>query len=153
MAQDSGNMRSAATLTRRSFATLWGAATGVAIAAPVPNAAAVDSFRALSATLTGFDESQLDRGFASELRRALLDAGHASNLAALAATAAAPTPETGALETDIISAWYSGVLPGTPPVVATLYGALVWSAADFATPPGVCAGGGGWSRAPAEAAQ
>lgn len=152
MAEKGGNLRSAATLTRRSFATLWGAATGVAIAAPVPDAAAVDSFRALSATLTGFDEAQLDAGFASELRRALLGAGHASNLAALAAPAAASAPDTTALETDIVSAWYSGVLPGAPPVVATLYGALIWSAADFATPPGVC-GGGGWSKAPAEVAE
>jgi len=78
----------------------------------------VDSFRALSATLTGFDESQLDAGFADALRRALLGAGHAANLAALAATATARTPETAALETAIVSAWYSGVLPGAPPVVA-----------------------------------
>lgn len=151
VAENGGNMRSAATLTRRSFATLWGAATGVAIAAPVPGAAAVDSFRALSAMLTGFDEAQLDAGFASELRRALLGAGHASKLAALT-TSTAPTPATAALESDIVAAWYSGVLPGAPPVVATLYGALIWSAADFATPPGVC-GGGGWSKAPAAVAQ
>ena len=150
MAKDGGNQGAAATLTRRSFATLWGAATGVAIAAPVPAAGGVDSFRALSATLTGFDESQLDAGFADALRRALLGAGHAANLAALAAPATARTPETAALETAIVSAWYSGVLPGAPPVVATLYGALIWSAAGFATPPGVCSGDG-WSKAPAEA--
>ena len=136
-------------LTRRSFATLCGAATGVAIASPVTNAGGADSFRALSAKLTGFDESTLDPQFAAELRRALLGAGHAAGLATLAeTTAAAATVATLALETDIISAWYSGVLPGAPPVVAKLYGALVWSAADFATPPGMCAGGGGWSGAP-----
>lgn len=135
-------------LTRRSFAALCGAATGVAFATPVIGDA--DSFRALSAKLTGFDESALDPQFATELRHALLVAGHAAGLEELSeSTAAAETATSLALEADIISAWYSGVIPLTPPVVGKLYGALVWSAADFATPPGMCAGGGGWSGAPA----
>ena len=135
-------------LTRRSFAAFCGAATGVAFATPVIGDA--DSFRALSAKLTGFDESALDPQFATELRHALLVAGHAAGLEELSeSTPAAGTAAALALEADIISAWYSGVIPLTPPVVGKLYGALVWSAADFATPPGMCAGGGGWSGAPA----
>ena len=142
-----GNMVANPKLTRRSFAALCGAATGVAFATPVIGGA--DSFRALSAKLTGFDESALDPQFATQLRQALLIAGHAAGLNKLSATtAAAATAGSLALETQIISAWYSGVIPRTPPVVGKLYGALVWSAADFATPPGMCAGGGGWSGAP-----
>ncbi len=143
-----GNMVPNPKLTRRSFAAFCGAATGVAFASPVIGN--TDSFRTLSAKLTGFDESALDPQFAIQLRQALLVAGHAAGLEELyeANTAAAPAAAL-ALETDIISAWYSGVIPRTPPVVGKLYGALVWSAADFATPPGMCAGGGGWSGVPA----
>lgn len=143
-----GNMVPNPKLTRRSFAALCGAATGVAFASPVIGDA--DSFRALSAKLTGFDESALDPQFAIQLRQALLVAGHAAGLEELyEANTAAATAAALALETNIISAWYSGVIPLTPPVVGKLYGALVWSAADFATPPGMCAGGGSWSGVPA----
>ena len=143
-----GNMVPNPKLTRRSFAAFCGAATGVAFASPVIGDA--ESFRALSAKLTGFDEAALDPHFATELRHALLIAGHAAGLEKLyEATTAAATAAALALETNIISAWYSGVIPHTPPVVGKLYGALVWSAADFATPPGMCAGDGGWSGVPA----
>ena len=141
-----GNMVPNPKLTRRSFAALCGAATGVAFASPVIGDA--ESFRALSAKLTGFDQSMLDPQFATQLRQALLVGGHAADLEELYEATTAATAAALALETDIISAWYSGVIPLTPPVVGKLYGALVWSAADFATPPGMCAGGGGWSGAP-----
>ena len=150
VADSAGPSRSAA-LTRRSFAALCGSATGVVLAGPVPDAAAAASFRALSARLAGFDEAALDLRFASELRLALLAAGHGANLARLSSSADAPADAMVALEADIIAAWYSGVLPGAEPVVATLHGALIWAAAPFATPPGMCDGGGGWGGAPAGA--
>ena len=136
-------------VTRRAFATLCGSVAGVAIVVPAATAQqGEDAFRALSARLTGFGPSALDAGFAGELRRELLALGHARTLDALARTNDETTPETAELEAEIISAWYSGVFP-TPagPVVGALYGALVWTAANFATAPGMCHAGD-WATAP-----
>ena len=105
----------------------------------------VEGFLDLSARLTGFPAEALDGRFADGLQRALVESGHGAALDNLL------QGEKGAefreLEGAIIGAWYSGVLPTVAgPVVATLYGALVWAAVEFAARPGVCAGHGSWGR-------
>ena len=146
-----GLRSSAVGLSRRSFTALCGGVAALAAAAPVAaEAEGVDGFLDLSARLTGFPAEALDGRFADGLRRALAESGHGAILDGLL------LGEKGAdfreLEGAIIGAWYSGVLPSaTGPVVATLYGALIWAAADFAARPGVCAGHGSWGRPPAPA--
>ena len=110
----------------------------------------VDSFLDLSARLTGFPVEALDGRFAESLRRALVESGHGAALdGLLQGEKSAAFRE---LEGAIIGAWYSGVLPtAAGPVVATLYGALIWAAVEFAARPGVCAGHGSWGRPAASA--
>ena len=138
-------------VTRRAFAAFCGLVAGAVVAVPSEMAKerrADDAFRGLSARLTGFSASALDAWFAGTLRRDLLAHGHAKAIDTLAETAAPTAPETADLEAEIISAWYSGVLPAARgPVVGTLHGALVWAAASFATAPGMCHAGD-WSVAP-----
>ena len=106
------------------------------------------AFLDLSARLTGFPAKELDAGFADGLLRALAESGRGAGLGGL--LQAREGADFRELEAEIIGAWYSGMLPtAAGPVVATLYGALVWAAAWFAAPPGVCAGNGSWSRPPA----
>ena len=108
------------------------------------------AFLDLSARLTGFPATALDARFADSLLRALVESGHGTALDSLLQDA--NSADFRELEAAIIGAWYSGLLPAASgPVVATLNGALVWAAADFAAPPGVCAGHGSWGRAPATA--
>lgn len=137
-------------LTRRAFVALCGAPAVAAVAAPSGSEASADvvdhtPFSALCSRLTGFPAAALPPGFAAALRNALLATGRGEALDAL-------LKGTGdaELERDIISACYSGVLPGVPrPVVATFYGALVWRAAAFAAPRGACAGASSWTKPPA----
>ena len=145
-------MRSPTTeLSRRSFTAFCGGVAALAAWPPVAaKAEGLAGFLELSARLTGFPATALDGGFAGGLRRALLESGHGAALDGLV------QGETSAdfreLEGSIIGAWYSGVLPtASGAVVATLYGALIWAAADFAAKPGVCAGHGSWGRPPASA--
>ena len=110
----------------------------------------VDGFLDLSARLTGFPAEALDARFADGLRRALVESGRGAALDGL--LQGEKSSDFRELEGAIIGAWYSGVLPtAAGPVVATLYGALIWAAADFAARPGVCAGHGSWGRPPAPA--
>lgn len=138
---------SAPRLTRRSFAAFsCGAPALAAVAAAVPRADAeeVAAFVRVSARLTGFAADELDTDFAAELLAALSASGPPPQMAALLQGAPAP-----ALEEDVIAAWYTGVLPlPSGPVVAALRTALVWQAADFALPRGICAGAGSWREAP-----
>lgn len=118
----------------------------------VPSAsesARLDAFRALSAKLTGFALEDMNAGFAADLLAALLEAGHGTGIQAL--LSGQQDSAAAALETAIASAWYSGVLPfPSGPVAGALGGALVWRAANFASPPGICDGTDSWA-APAEA--
>ena len=135
--------------TRRSFAALCGGVAALAASAPVPaEADGLAAFLDLSARLTGFPAEALDSTFGGALLRALVESGHGAALDGL--LRGADGTDFSALETEIIAAWYSGVLPtASGNVVGTLYGALVWAAADFAAPPGVCAGTGSWGQPPA----
>ena len=107
-------------------------------------------FLDLSAQLTGFPKAELDAQFAGSLVQALVESGHGAALDSL--LQGEGSADFKALEGEIIGAWYSGVLPtASGPVVATLYGALIWAAVEFAARPGVCAGLGSWGRPPASA--
>ena len=136
-------------LTRRSFTALCGGAAALAASAPArAGSDGLAAFLDLSARLTGFPAKELDAGFADGLLRALAESGRGAGLGGL--LQAREDADFRELEAEIIGAWYSGMLPtAAGPVVATLYGALVWAAAWFAAPPGVCAGNGSWSRPPA----
>ena len=142
--------RLAPRLTRRSFAAFSCAAPALAaVGATVPDAEETEAFLAVSARLTGFAADGLDAEFAASLLDALGAAGREPELAALLAGESVP-----ALEEDIISAWYTGTLAlPTGPVVAALQDALVWQAAAFAKPPGVCAGVASWAEPPLGAAR
>jgi len=137
--------RSAPKLTRRSFAVFsCGAPALAAVGAAAQRAEEVEAFVSVSARLTGFAAAELDADFAASLLAALTASGSPPQLAAL--LQGAPVP---ALEEDVIMAWYTGTLPlPTGPVVATLRDALVWQAADFAMPRGICAGTGTWGEPP-----
>ena len=141
----------AVVLSRRSFTALCGGAVVLAASVRVPaEAEGLADFLGLSARLTGFPQAELDAQFAGSLVQALVESGHGAALdSLLQGKGSADFKE---LEGEIIGAWYSGVLPtASGPVVATLYGALVWAAVEFAARPGVCAGLGSWGRPPASA--
>ena len=134
-------------ISRRSFALLCGSATAAAaLGAAVPETPELGRFQKLSAALTGFPASALDAQFAHELAAALAAGGR---IGELERRLRAPDGEFGGLETEIIAAWYSGILP-TPsgPTVGTFRNALVWAALGFATPPGVCGAPQDWSKPP-----
>ena len=134
-------------LSRRSFALLCGSATAAAaFSAPVPETPESGLFQKLSAALTGFPASALDAHLGHELATALAASGRIDELEL---RLKAPGSEFGGLETEIIAAWYSGVLP-TPsgPMVGTFRDALIWAALGFATPPGVCGVPQDWSKPP-----
>ena len=138
--------RGTAGLTRRRFAALAGLAPA-AVGAGSPGAAHVDAFRQLSAALTGFPVAALDREFARDLLQALAGTGRGAAVNAL--IGGGDMRGRDALETEIVSAWYSGLLPGeTGPVVATVRTALVWRVLGFATIPGACAPGLPWTGPP-----
>ena len=133
-------------LTRRRFAALAAAATAAA-GAPACGGAEVDAFRRLSAALTGFPAESLDVRFARSLLQALGSSGHHAATSAL--VRGEEVADRAALEADIVSAWYSGLLPGeAEPTVAALRDALVWKALRFASPPGTCTTGGSWDEPP-----
>ncbi len=136
-------------LNRRTFATFCGAAPSIAaMAASSPQAGVLEAFRELSARLTGFPASALDSGFAAALWRDLSETSDVGRQSALKTLLARPNAngaddecaDCGAVEVEIIAAWYSGILPHTDgPVVATLHDGLIWRTAWFARPPSVCA--------------
>ena len=133
-------------LTRRRFATLAAGATAAAGTASSGGVEA-DAFRLLCATLTGFPAESLDARFARSLLQALRSSGHHDAIGALIRGEEAD--EAASLETEIVSAWYSGLLPGAAePTVASVRGALVWQALGFASPPGTCTAGGSWDEPP-----
>ena len=138
--------RGLARLTRRRFAALAGVLPA-AVSAPARDAADVDAFRRFSAALTGFPAAGLDVEFARNLLQALKHSGRAAAVDAL--IRGEDIRDRASLETEIVSAWYSGLLPSeTGPVVATVRDALVWRALGFASPPGACATAASWGEPP-----
>lgn len=137
-------------LTRRSFAAACGSASAAALGAWPSTGINVNEFRELSAELTGFPASALDVQFAAELAEALAAVGLGDELKRRLKASGGAFHD---LETEIIAAWYSGVLP-TPsgPVVGTFQGALIWPALVFAAPPGLCRTPQSWSEPPAASA-
>ena len=132
-------------LSRRAFAAFCSATLGTAAMAASPQAARVEAFVALSARLTGFPASILDRRFAATLLHGLAATGHQSALEAVLADD--QCADCSATEIEIVSAWYSGLVPQeSGAIVGTLNDALIWRAAAFATPPSICAPG--WERPP-----
>lgn len=130
--------------SRRRVIAAFSLLPGFAVAANVISANALANFVSLSAELTGYPPDSLDRQFASTLLQALIADG--ADIGTLGPGGDEVAPE---LATQIISAWYSGVLPTTPtPTVAKFHDALVWRTVDFATPPSVCGQPGAWAEAP-----
>lgn len=138
-------------LSRWSFAIFCGSASmAAALGASMPQAPELEPFQKLSAELTGLPASMLDAQFARDLAEALAVGGRSDELER---RLTAPGSEFGDLETEIIAAWYSGVLP-TPsgPMVGAFRDALIWAALGFARPPGVCGAPQDWSKPPPAAA-
>lgn len=134
-------------LSRRSFAIFCGSASvAAALGASMPQAPELEPFQKLSAELTGFPTSALDARFARDLAEALVAGGRRDELER---RLEAPGSEFDDLETEIIAAWYSGILPApSRAVVGTFQGALIWAALGFAMPPGVCGAPQDWSKPP-----
>ena len=118
-----------------------------AIGVPAPDVTNVGAFKRLSAALTGFPAAALDDEFARNLLQALKSSGRAAAIDAL--VRGKDAGDSASLETEIVSAWYSGLLPGeTGPVVATIRTALAWRVLGFASPSGACATAAAWSEPP-----
>ena len=134
-------------LSRRSFALFCGSASvAAATGASLPGIPEVGPFRRLSAELTGLPTSALDARFARDLAEALAAGGRRAELER---RLEAPGSEFEDLETEIIAAWYSGVLPiPSGPMVGTFRDALIWAALGFTRPPGVCGTPQDWSKPP-----
>ena len=129
--------------SRRRLIAAFSLLPGFAVAANVVSSHALAAFVSLSAELTGYPPESLDRQFASALLQALIGQG-----------AEVETLQEGGdiaekLAVQIVSAWYSGVLPTTPtPTVAKFHDSLAWRTVDFATPPSVCGLPDAWAEAP-----
>ena len=150
------------TCTRRTALRLGALAPGLAVAAGMASDQALDAFVSLCARLTGFPAHSLDRQFASDLFQALIAQGvdrevlcQREDDCRRERTAeehegfdrSMNTPANAAVE--IVSAWYTGVLPTTPqPTVAKFRDALVWRTLDFATAQTICTAPGAWADAP-----
>lgn len=136
----------ALTCTRRTALKIGLSCPGLAATAGAFEGQALGGFIALSAKLTGFPAHDLDAQFANALLQALAANG--------VAVEALRQGDDGALPADvaveIVSAWYTGVLPTVPqPTVGTFHDALVWRALDFTSARSVCAQPGAWADAPA----
>ena len=120
-----------------------------AVGAGSAGATGVDAFLRLSAELTGFPVDALNQEFARNLLEALTSSSSGRTPAVDALLRGEDVPDRASLEADIVSAWYSGMVPGeTVPVVATIRDALIWRVLGFATPPGACAGAASWDGPP-----
>lgn len=137
-------------LTRRRFATLGGALPA-AVTAASPTATDIAAFLRLSTALTGHPVADLDTGFASDLLEALAASGRADRVRAL--MRGEDIGDRSGIEADIVSAWYSGLLPAAAgPMVATVRNALVWRTLGYAAPAGSCASASAWSDPPQDEA-
>ena len=141
-------------LNRRSFTLFCGSVSvAVAFGASLSEAPELEPFRKLSADLTGFPIAALDPQSSAQLLQALVEVGRGEELKS---RLQAPGSGFSGLETEIIAAWYSGVLPA--PLTRAMdapgegrlltQGALIWAALGFAGPPGVCGAPQDWSKPP-----
>lgn len=136
----------ALTCTRRTALKIGLVSPGLAATAGAFEGQALGGFVALSAKLTGFPAHDLDAQFAGALLQALTAKG--VDVEALRRGDDGALPADVAVE--IVSAWYTGVLPTAPqPTVGTFHDALVWRALDFTSARSVCAQPGAWADAPA----
>lgn len=142
----------ALSLTRRGFTIRLASLIAAGVAHPALGQDELQSFRALSARLTGFSEAGIDSELALEMMDGLRAAGLGDALESLLADG---LPGNDELARQIAVAWYSGFHPdATGTSLRAYYDALVWRALDYTRPPGQCsAAPGDWSEPPAGAAQ
>jgi hypothetical protein len=115
--------------------------------APAQETITVETFRALSARLTGASLTDLNASAAAKLLDGFLSMGRGADLARLAADSGA---NAGSLAADIVAAWYSGNYHTATGLASIgLPGALLWDALNFTKPSGFCGGlTGYWGDAP-----
>lgn len=136
-------------ITRRDFAIRLASLVAAGVAHPALGQDELQSFRSLSARLTGFSEDEIDPELALDMIEGLRAAGVGAELGELLLNAAVESDNE--LARRIAVAWYSGMHPiaaGTS--LRTYYDALVWRALEYTRPPGQCsAAPGDWSGPPA----
>lgn len=139
-------------LTRRGFTIRLASLIAAGVAHPALGQDELQSFRALSARLTGFSEAGIDPELALDLMDGLRAAGLGDALESLLADGPSGNDE---LARQVAVAWYSGIHPGATGIsLRAYYDALVWRALDYTRPPGQCsAAPEDWSEPPAGAAQ
>ena len=142
----------ALSLTRRGFTIRLASLIAAAVARPALGQDESQSFRALSARLTGFSEAEIDAELALDMMDGLRAAGLGDALERLLADG--PSGDE-ALARQIAVAWYSGMHPGVAgPSLRAYYDALVWRALEFTRPPGQCvAASEAWTEPPLGTAQ
>lgn len=160
----------ALSLTRRGFTIRLASLIAAGVAHPALGQDELQSFRALSARLTGFSEAGIDPELALHMMDGLRAAGLGDALDGLLengagdggrARRASPLQEplqgnpASELARQIAVAWYSGMHPGARGTsLRAYYDALVWRALDYTRPPGqFSAAPEDWSEPPAGAAQ
>ncbi len=140
-------------LTALATAPAWGQTP-----AATPTAAQVAQFSTLSTALTGYPVPDVPT--ATAMLQAFATPGRRAPLVALAKLVA-QTPPAGldaalraaqldTLASDLVAAWYSGVVTNGKAQKLMLYtNAYVWSAMTFTKPMGVCGGVTGyWAQPP-----
>ena len=138
----------ALSLTRRGFTIRLASLIAAAVARPALGQDESQSFRALSARLTGFSEADIDAEPALDMMDGLRAAGLGDALESLLADGPNGDEE---LARQIAVAWYSGMHPSVAgPSPRAHHDALVWRALEFTRPPGQCAATSeAWSEPPA----
>ena len=134
----------------QALAALGASALAPGVHAQQPEAAA---FARLSAALTGYP--QADPATAAKVMRAFATPKRLAALRALAVLAASTPPDRidaaiaakklDQVANDLVAAWYSGMVDGK---VVLYTDALVWTAAKFTKPMGICGGVTGYWAEP-----
>ena len=139
-------------VTRRGFTIRLASLIAAGVAHPALGQDELQSFRALSARLTGFSEAEIDSELALDMMDGLRAAGLGDALESLLGDG---PPGDDELARQIAVAWYSGMHPGAAGTsLRAYYDALVWRALDYTRPPGQCgAAPADWSEPPAGAAR
>ena len=105
----------------------------------------IETFREVSARLTGFPPDELDPAFAAAIVDGLVATGKAGALDRLL-----EGDESADVAGEVVAAWYSGLhVNASGPVAHTFEEALAWRAVGFAAVPGFCGEPGSpWARPP-----
>ncbi len=142
------------TVTRRDLAIHLASLLAVGLVRPAWGQQDQESFRSLSARLTGFAQAAIDDELAAAMLQALRATATGAELDSL--LQGAPAENDSELARQIIVAWYSGMHP-TVTGGASLRAytdALAWRALEFTKPPGQCSSApGDWSEPPAGVGQ